>query len=163
MKRHRRGYGMSFETAGKSGTEHSGVGDRDVKKYLNNVRKLLHCPRAQRREFLRQLEANIYSYISENEVENMEGVIREFGSPEDIAQSFLEECSIKAFSQSMGVKRKAYYAIVAIVFIAAVSVVVIQLIDFERNESYRNGYWVDTIGYGSPPPEPTNTFIAGIH
>jgi len=148
---------MSFETAGKSGTEHSGVSDRDIKKYLHNVKKLLHCPRVQRREFLRQLEANIYSYISENEVEDMEGVIKEFGSPEDIAQGFLEESSIKTVNRSVDVKRKAYFAIIAIVLVAAISVVVIELMDFERNQQYRDGYWVDTIGYGSPPPEPENS------
>jgi len=161
MERHRRGCAMSFETAGKSDTEHSGLADRDVKKYLRRVKKLLHCPRAQRREFLRQLEANIYSYVSENEVRDMEGVIKEFGSPEDIAQGFLEECSVKAFSQSIDVKRKAYYAIVAIVLIVAVSVVVIQLIDFERNQKYRDGYFEDIIGYGTTPI-PENTLIVGI-
>jgi len=159
MERHRRGCAMSFETAGKSGTEHSGVSDRDVKKYLRKVKKLLHCPRAQRREFLRQLEANIYYYISENEVEDMEGVIKEFGSPEDIAQGFLEESSIKSFSNSLKANRRTSIALISIALVTAISVVSILLANYIDRYNYRHGYYVDTIGYGPPTPPPTNTFV----
>lgn len=153
---------MFSETAKKSDTERSGVADRDVNKYLRSVKKLLHCPRTQRNEFLRQLETNIYFFISESEVEDMEEVIKEFGSPEEIAQNFLEECNIKTVSKSMNVKRKTSIAIVAIALIVAIAVIVIQLIDFERNQKYRDGYFEDNIGYGTTPI-PENTLIVGIN
>ncbi len=154
---------MSLKTAGRSDTEHSGVADRDVEKYLRDVRKLLHCPRAQRREFLRQLEANIYSYISENEVGNMEGVIKEFGSPEDIAQSFLDEIDTKLVRRSIRSSQRNACIALGILLVTSIFLVTICMIELIDHINFRDGYWVDTIGYGSPPPEPTNTFIAGIH
>lgn len=153
---------MSLETAKKSDTEHSGVADRDVKKYLRSVKKLLHCPRTQRNEFLRQLETNIYFYISENEVENMEKVKEEFGSAEEMAQSFLEECNAKTVSKSIKANRRVSVALILIALIATISVVSILLANYIDRYNYRHGYYVDTIGYGSPTPPPENTFIAGI-
>lgn len=153
---------MFSETAKKSDTEHSGVADRDVKKYLRSVKKLLHCPRTQRNEFLRQLETNIYFFISESEVEDMEEVIKEFGSPEEIAQNFLDECNSKAVSRSIRFKQMTSRLITAIVMVTAIVLVSICLIELIDNMNFRDGAFVETIGYGSPPPEPENTFIVGI-
>jgi len=140
--------------------EHNGVADRDVKKYLRSVKKLLHCPRTQRNEFLRQLETNIYFFISESEVEDMEEVIKEFGSPEEIAQNFLDECNSKAVSRSIRFKQMTSRFITAIVLIAAIALVSIYLIDLIDHINYRDGYFVDTVGYGSPPPDETD--VVGV-
>lgn len=116
-----------------------------VKRYMQAVKQELHCSKAQKALFLRQMEDSIFTYISENPTASMADLTKEFGTPADIAKSFLEEADPAVIGKSLRHGRKIFWAVLAVAALLAAIFAFIYLIDFMENQSYRRGHYVETV------------------
>lgn len=123
-----------------------------VKRYMQAVKQELHCSKAQKTLFLRQMEDSIFTYISENSTASMEDLTKEFGTPADIAKSFLEEADPAVIGKSLRHGRKIFWAVLAVVLIVAAIVIGIYAFDLWRSENYRGGQYVEEVTRSMPSP-----------
>lgn len=121
-----------------------------VKRYMQAVKQELHCSKAQKALFLRQMEDSIFTYISENSTASMEDLTKEFGTPADIAKSFLEEADPAVIGKSLRHGRKIFWAVLAVVLIVAAIVIGIHAFDLWRSENYRDGYFEEMVTPDAP-------------
>lgn len=121
-----------------------------VKRYMQAVKQELHCSKAQKALFLRQMEDSIFTYISENSTASMADLTKEFGTPADIAKSFLEEADPAVIGKSLRHGRKIFWAVLAVVLIVAAIVIGIHAFDLWRSENYRDGYFEEMVTPDAP-------------
>lgn len=128
-----------------------------VKRYMQAVKQELHCSKAQKTLFLRQMEDSIFTYISENSTASMADLTKEFGTPADIAKSFLEEADPAVIGKSLRHGRKIFWAVLAVAVVAAMVISIMFFFDFADNRDYRDGFYVETIGENFSALPETNT------
>jgi len=63
----------------------------EAKHYLKAIGRELHCSRTRRVHFMKQMHESILRFLSEKPDSTMAELTAEFGTPEEIAKSFLEE------------------------------------------------------------------------
>lgn len=64
--------------------------DKILKKYIRETKQLLNCPRDYRKQFIADLQESLAKFISENESVDESDIISYFGTPDDLAQTYLD-------------------------------------------------------------------------
>ena len=94
--------------------------NKDIEKYLEEIKKNLVCSAAQRKTVINDLRNSIYDYVDETKATDIEDIYSHFGQPEDIAEQFVSETSGKYLKKSLSVKKVLITAIVALFTIALI-------------------------------------------
>lgn len=128
--------------------------EKAIRQYLRSVKREVNCSPARKAKVLEQLETDILLYAEEHELSDISEIVRRFGSPEEIAKSFMEELDMKEATHSLKSNRKIIAIILTIVFVTAVTVIVLTVYNFWRNERFRGGYYVETYTKKSPLHSP---------
>lgn len=102
---------------------------------------MIHCPHPIKKEFLCQLEDEVYLYCEEHNNENFDGLSRHFGLPKDVADNFLSELGTVAM--------ESHSSILQIVFIALISVLIVFAVIFLNsvNQNRSNAHYNEAITY----------------
>lgn len=98
--------------------------DKKIKKYVKTTKRLLTCCKENRSHFLMDMEGDIEKFIQENDSIAYSDVINNFGSPDELAQTYLENIPQKEIVAYK--KRKNFYirtvvAVFGILFIGTIS------------------------------------------
>ena len=97
---------------------------KQLKAYFKSIKKNLPCMNSAIRKMLEDLKLSINTYIAENDVNDFETVIENFGTAEDIAKEFAIGIDNEYIS-SYKFKKRAVTIIISI--LAAIAVVVASL------------------------------------
>ncbi len=122
---------------------------RDVKKYKRKIKANLLCGTKLSKQFLADLSDSIDNYIEENNITQLADVQNHFGSPEQIAQSFLAETDIGVIRKKVRLKQIVLVALIAALLMWGVGVAV----SAKKSCDQTGAYGVVTIWEG----EATNT------
>jgi len=134
---------------------------REVEAYLQRIEEnLFICPKKKRHAFLRDFCGSLNAYIEEHPAASVQELQGMFGSPEEIAESFLQseqfDHSKKVFSSKKRVSRIILIAVCVLVA-AALILGTIYVVETHR---YAHGYWVETpVEDGRSTPIPDAIYI----
>lgn len=129
---------------------------REIEAYLQQIeRNLFTCPKKKRVAFLRDFRGSLNAYIEEHPAASVQELQGMFGSPEEIAEAFLQseqfDTSKNVFSSKKRISRIVLIAVCTLVA-AALIYGAIYIVDTHR---YAYGSWVETPAEGGlPTPEP---------
>jgi hypothetical protein len=110
-----------------------------VKRYKRRVKANLLCSTGLSRQFLSDLSDSIDNYIEENNVTRLEEVRDHFGTPEQIARSFLAETDISVIRKKVRLKQIILLALIAALLIWAVGVAISTKTSYDA----RGGYGIE--------------------
>ena len=122
-----------------------------VRQYLRQVRKAVPCSGKERRQLVQQLEESVAQYVSEHGAETVDDIGREFGSPGEIWEAFLQNKDAAYIQRQLALKNRVCRIVViaAVVLMIVVAVLgTLRFIDFYR---FTHGYIVETIYTDSAP------------
>ena len=122
-----------------------------VRQYLRQVRKAVPCSGKERRQLVQQLEESVAQYVSEHGAETVDDISREFGSPGEIWEAFLQNKDAAYIQRQLALKNRVCRIVViaAVVLMIVVAVLgALRFIDFYR---FTHGYIVETIYTDSAP------------
>lgn len=91
--------------------------DKTIKKYMRATRRLLICPKELRSQFIKDMEKDIDLFVQENEPDGYPDIISYFGTPAELAQTYLESVPQDELA-NYRIKRKYRTTILCIVLIA---------------------------------------------
>ena len=77
-----------------------------LKRYIRRVRHALPCGRKVKKQLVSQLRSSIADYLRENPDADFEAVQLHFGTPKDIAASYIQEQDTAALLSTMQIKKK---------------------------------------------------------
>lgn len=117
--------------------------ERDVKKYKRQVKANLLCSTSLSKQFLADFSDAIDNYIEENNVTRLEEVQNHFGSPEQIARSFLAETDISLIRKKVRLKNFILLAVIAALLIWIVGVAISTKTSYDARGGYGTEYIVE--------------------
>lgn len=104
------------------------VTDKELKNYYSQIERLLFCDRKKKKEFLCQLKENVEEFISDMPEATMEDIVKVFGEPGTIAESFIANADRARIKKQIQLKKVLVITAVIALIIYALFVV-LSLID----------------------------------
>ncbi len=101
------------------------ITQKEINRYIKDIKKELLYSSKQSREFLAGLRQNVCDFAAENENADMAQVTEQFGTPEDIAATFFEQYSKDDIKRKVNIRRVVVAAVVAIVMMFATAMITI--------------------------------------
>lgn len=131
----------------------------DVKKqYFQEIKRLLPCNAKEKKRCIRELESDVDDFLEDCPSPTFEVLCAAIGSPQAIAQSFLEGIDPEQLSHKVSAKRKIVIGVVAVVAMLAIALGIIAFVFADDLHDYRGGYAVETYKKGpsdnAPLPSP---------
>ena len=123
-------------------------------KYLREIQKLLPYLSAQKKYFIAELENSVSVYLDTHTNATMASLYSEFGTPQDIAATYLNEVNPSNVSRSFSIKKILGFVIAAAVVIITIVICVFFFILKDDIQDLHDGYYVDTIIESSNEPLP---------
>ena len=77
-----------------------------LKEYYRSIQKLLPCSLCQKRKLMQDIRCSVDSFLQEHPDATFETVSAHFGTPQQIAESYIEEMSPQELQQQAKVKKR---------------------------------------------------------
>ncbi|MDE5963781.1 MAG: hypothetical protein K2G65_00060 [Eubacterium sp.] len=91
--------------------------NREINKYIIDVKSYLICDWRTRQKFLKDLKNDINDFVDEKEDVTMDDIRDRFGEPEKISRSFLEGADLKKIKRRMNFGRTIIVGVIAALLI----------------------------------------------
>lgn len=116
--------------------------EKELNKYLQNIRRELYCPGTAKRRILATVKENVATYLEENPAATFEEIQKHFGTPRQIAASYVEEMETPELMAKLRIRKRIITVICVAVGLAVLIwavAVVIALVD-SFNSTGGSGY-----------------------
>ena len=87
--------------------------EKEINAYIAAVRKNLVCNRKIKKQTVTDLRNSVFDYAENNNITDINLIYKHFGSPEELAKSFMTENDLKYLKRKIIIRR----IILAVVFI----------------------------------------------
>lgn len=117
------------------------VTEKERRIYMQEIKRNLVCDNKQRKKFLSSFSDNMDEYLNDNPDADFAQLQEDLGTPEEIANAFLENTS------ASNIKKRMSFAkwIIAGVVVIVLSVIVTLVIEIIGAHNSNNGYSKETI------------------
>ncbi len=125
--------------------------DRMLNGYYRAIRRnLVAGSRQEKDEFLAGFVRDVESFVKENPASSIQDIKSRFGKPEEIAQDFISALDKEVFQEST--RRKKRFRLLSVVILIVLFLVISSfcIVDYIKNEAYRNGAFVEYITTDNP-------------
>lgn len=122
-----------------------------VRQYLRQVRKAVPCSGKERRQLVQQLEESVAQYVSEHGAETVDDISREFGSPGEIWEVFLQNKDAAYIQRQLALKNRICRIAIVMAAVLVIIVAILGTLRFIDGYQFRHGYVVETIYTDSVP------------
>ena len=119
-------------------------------RYIHQVKQCMPSPFRMKKKIMERVKHNVKEYLVENPSANYQNLVDRFGSPNQIAASYVDEQSAAELLSALRIKRK----ISAIVAAAVIGVVMmwggVMAYEIYYNANIANSYTIVTIEESEP-------------
>ncbi|MBQ6863605.1 MAG: hypothetical protein IJO14_05145 [Clostridia bacterium] len=105
--------------------------NKDIEKYLSQVKSYLHCKKADKTTILADISTAVFEFAEDSETVNIEDIYNRFGTPEEIAKAYLSDAEPNNIKKAINI-RKVIIAAVAIALAMLAITFAIALFDSHR-------------------------------
>lgn len=116
-----------------------------VRQYLRQVRKAVPCSGKERRQLVEQLEESVAQYVSEHGAETVDDISREFGSPGEIWEAFLQNKDAAYIQRQLALKNRVCRIVIGMAAVLVIIVAILGTLRFIDGYQFRHGYVVEKI------------------
>lgn len=116
-----------------------------VRQYLRQVRKAVPCSGKERRQLVQQLEESVAQYVSEHGAETVDDISREFGSPGEIWEAFLQNKDAAYIQRQLALKNRVCRIAIVMAAVLVIIVAILGTLRFIDGYQFRHGYVVEKI------------------
>lgn len=116
-----------------------------VRQYLRQVRKAVPCSGKERRQLVQQLEESVAQYVSEHGAETVDDISREFGSPGEIWEAFLQNKDAAYIQRQLALKNRVCRIVIVMAAVLVIIVAILGTLRFIDGYQFTHGYVVEKI------------------
>lgn len=91
------------------------ISKRALQKYFRQVKGELLCPRKTRKQIIGDLKKNVALYLEDHPEATIENILHTFGSPRQIAASYVEELPTPDLMKKLKLRRRILRCTISIV------------------------------------------------
>lgn len=92
----------------------------EIDRYIQAVQRAVQCPPRRKAHFLEQLRDSVSRYVAEHPGVTRAELEKEYGTPGQIAHSFLEEANLLSVGRAVRRARRALGGLLAVALAAVV-------------------------------------------
>lgn len=122
--------------------------NRELNKYLRQVRRCLPCAAKQKQNILNEISGTISAWLEENPGADLDRICQRFGTPQQIATAYVDELGSTELLRDLQVRKKIIKIVaagVAVVIAVWVIVMGIALVaELENSDGYYDVYIITT-------------------
>lgn len=96
---------------------------KELDVYFNNVEALLLCDRKSKKAFMSDLQNDVDEFIQQENVTDFESIQSAFGTPDEIAESFLKTTDIAGIKKKMNIKKIVLFSLLTVVLVYVLFVI----------------------------------------
>lgn len=126
------------------------------KKYLRSVKRKMAGSSSEKAIILKQLKSGVEHFEEENEITDISQLNARFGSPETIAESYLQASDPEQTGRKIKVKNRVLIAICVALGALALAAVILGTIYVSDIHGYAYGYWTESQVQSGPPESDPN-------
>ena len=113
--------------------------ENDIRNYISDVGKNLVCSRKQKKQILKDIENDVLDYTDNKQITDINEIYAHFGSPEELAKSFLSVADIKTVKRKIRTRN----IILAIAAVALTAIAVFVVCTIIKVETSKIGFYVN--------------------
>ena len=129
--------------------------EQEINTYIREIKKRINCPHLRKQKLLAEITESIRDFCSQEESVDISKIMERFGTPEEIAESVLKQNEPAKVNRSLKVGKRIVIAVIVIALVVGVIVLGIQMLNYWKNENYREGYYVETVAQPGETPSMT--------
>ena len=134
-----------------------------IHDYLRQIDKEMTCSKKKKKQFLKRLQNDMEEFAEEEETTLTKSELEEhFGTPQSIAESFLETEPYSEVKRTFDHKKAMRVFVIAICVVIFVVLIGYLVYDRQKKAEFENGYVVTTLYEeveGTPSPTPKGTIV----
>lgn len=89
--------------------------DKEIKNYINSIKKLFPIYSKKEREYVKNLEKNINKYVHENKSATIDHVIEKYGEPTTIVHNYIDIMDIDDIINKISKKKIIKRIIISVI------------------------------------------------
>ena len=124
---------------------------KDIDHYYHHVYQALCGTVRAKREFFKSWKEEVEGFLQENPGCSLETLMNQYGTPGDVAESFRESFPDEA-EKIAKLKKRVFLLLVGVGIFIILFVGLFFIREAAKNDNYRNGEFVETVGQGELPP-----------
>lgn len=82
------------------------IHENEIKNYLKKIKQQLTCSKTEKELIISSLNESIQNYLVEHDTTNMEDIIKKFGLPNDISESYLASLEPEELAHQILIKKQ---------------------------------------------------------
>lgn len=98
--------------------------ENEINSYISDVRKNLVCNRKIKKQTITDIRNSVFDYAESNNITDISMIHKHFGSPEELAKSFMTENDIKYIKRKIVLRR--IILVVIFIILAVISFLLIK-------------------------------------
>lgn len=105
--------------------------NRDAKRYLREIRSWLPCAGRMKGKMLEEIRGRLNEFLLENSGADYSAIVERFGTPQQIAASYVNEAETGELLKKMRIRRKIVtvtFATAAILILICTALVTVELV-----------------------------------
>ena len=83
----------------------SAITNQEIDRYIKAISDNLVCSSKTKKRFLKEFRCDVNEYIQTNRVQQFDDVIKQFGTPEKIAEGFITPENLKVIQKAINFKK----------------------------------------------------------
>lgn len=119
------------------------ITNRERKKYIREIQKLLVCSAKERRKFIRDFNSNIDDFVSDNPDASIDELEKAMGTPQEIADGFMANVSPKYIKKRISIARIFLGAVVFVLIITVFFFTIYGIDAYITNRTHGETFIID--------------------
>lgn len=126
--------------------------NKEIDEYFAEIKRNLICSPSQKNTIINDLRESVVNYVEENNIDDINKVYAQFGTPQDIADQSISDTEPQKIKRTYNHHRVIIIGVVVAVLIVAI-VIIWAALDGHKST---NGYFVETLDTTSETTVNTN-------
>lgn len=114
--------------------------DKDIRKYKRTTKRFLVCPRDYRQQFLNDMERDLCQFMEENPSAGYSDIVAYFGTPEELAQTYLDNIPQEELSDFKSKRKFIIYITSIIITALLLGAIVLLFYEFNKPKEIKKVY-----------------------
>lgn len=111
--------------------------EKEIEKYLLEIRSNLVCSRKLKKDIIEEIESSIYDYAEYKGIKDISEVYIHFGTPEEMARTHLSQIDPKKIKKAVNVRN---VVIIGVLFAIVMLTILYVAIFIDAHNSHNSAY-----------------------
>ena len=121
--------------------------EKEIEKYLSEIQNNLVGSNKAKKNIIREIEGFVYDYAEVKGVKDISDIYSHFGTPEEMAQTYLSQSDPKKIAKAVKIKKTVVIGIVVALLMFAIYLIIAFVDGHKSSEGFSEESFAETIYY----------------